>query len=116
MPPRLWDTVDRWGPAAVSIVTLLAVIAIGWMYSERTAHLEGEVSSLQHQVDVYGKIGIARDDDIDTLRNWIIAVYERGSAHGWDMPELPEIEKLKAQQRQKGDDNGNQEAPVQRPR
>lgn len=112
MPPRVWDTIDRWGPAAVSIVTLLAVIAIGWMYSERTSHLEGEVSSLQHQVDVYGKIGVSRDEDIDTLRNWIIAVYERGSAHGWDMPPLPEIEQLKARQsaqpKSKGDnDNGN---------
>lgn len=61
-----------------------------WIYSERIAHLEGQVDSLQHQVDVYGKAGLRRDDDIDTLRNWIIAVYERGSAHGWDMPKLPE--------------------------
>lgn len=97
MPPKLWDTVDRWGPAVVSIITLLAVIAIGWMYSERTAHVEGQLESLHRQMDSYIRLDAARMDETAALRSWAIAVYERGSAHGWDMPKLPEADRLKAQ-------------------
>lgn len=28
--------------------------------------------------------------DLSAIKNWMIAVYERADAHGWDLPPIPE--------------------------
>lgn len=43
----LWGTVDRWGPGAIAILTLLLVACIGWMYSARISAIEADVRHLQ---------------------------------------------------------------------
>lgn len=39
----LWGTVDRWGPGALSILTLLIVALILWLYSVKLAAIETEL-------------------------------------------------------------------------
>jgi beta-lactamase superfamily II metal-dependent hydrolase len=57
-----------------------------WWYSERIAKLEGQVTTLQHQIDNNS----TSKDQINGLKNWIIAVYSIGEANGWKLPEPPQ--------------------------
>lgn len=96
---RLLDTVDKWAPLTVSVLALFLVVIMGWWYSERIARLEGKVSVLEHQ---------QLQVEVSAIKNWMIAVYERGEAKGWDLPDLP-ITKIDNKQpvNNKVDDSNN---------
>lgn len=42
---RLLSTVDRWGPAVLSVLSLFALCGMGWIYSTQIARLEGMVEA-----------------------------------------------------------------------
>jgi len=86
---RLLYSIDRWGPAALSILTLFLAASLLWVYSVRIARLEGQVEALQHQADTYGARADAFKAEAAALRAWALAVYERGSAASWKLPEVP---------------------------
>jgi len=82
---RVWHTADRWGPGVLSIITLFTLIAVGWIYSERIARLEGKVSVLQHELDKQDDLS----KDIVSLRNWAIAVYTGLESRGIKIQPVP---------------------------
>jgi hypothetical protein len=41
---KVWDTVDRWGPGALAVITFILVIGLGWQYDQRIARVEGRQS------------------------------------------------------------------------
>ncbi len=82
---RIFYSVDRWGPAVVAIIALFWCATIGWWNSAKIAKLEGQVIALQHQIDEQNLIR----SEMAGVSKWMIAVYERGSANGWKLPELP---------------------------
>lgn len=53
---RAWATIDRWGPGAVSVLTLVVVIALGWQYGERISRVEGRQSVITECVNTQAKI------------------------------------------------------------
>lgn len=46
---KLWDTVDRWGPGAIAILTLAAMIALSWIYSSRLSYQQGQIDALENE-------------------------------------------------------------------
>lgn len=117
MRRRLIASVDRWGPGALSIVTLVGVAVILWVnetaYSNRLGQAEGELRAVRSQLQARARIEAQYLQQLNELRkevngtyNWMVAVYERGSARGWDMPPLP---KQVQQQRQSEENQGKKE-------
>lgn len=53
---RAWSTIDRWGPGVVALLTLIAVVALGWQYSERISRIEGRQSIILQCVDNQAEI------------------------------------------------------------
>jgi len=50
MQNRLWNTIDRWGPGAIAIVTLLAVLIMGHQYSVQIAATRAKVDSIEKEI------------------------------------------------------------------
>lgn len=94
MMKKIIQSVDRWGPAVVSVITLFLFAATSWWYSERIARLEGHIQSLQSQVNIHMQSEQSLRIELSGIKNWMIAVYERGSANNWNLPIIP-IEKGK---------------------
>lgn len=46
---RIWKSVDRWGPGFVSVITLVALIALSWIYSSRLSYQQGEIDTLKDE-------------------------------------------------------------------
>lgn len=88
MRPFLYS-IDRWGPALVSVLTLFFLSAFGWSYSVKVARLEGRLEALQNQVNQQEETKTVLRNEITSLSKWMIAVHERGSAAGWKLPEIP---------------------------
>lgn len=86
---RAWSTIDRWGPGVVALLTLLSVVAVGWIYGERIARLEGEIRGLEKVIEVQAQSEAQTLTELSAIRNWAVAVYERGSSAGWKLPEIP---------------------------
>lgn len=91
MANPLWRVIDRWGPGVIAVVTLLGVAAYGWSRDQRVAELEGVVYGLQNQSNqkVASEIELRRR--MDAAERWMVAIYERGSANNWNLPQLPDI-------------------------
>lgn len=83
---RLLYTVDRWGPAAISVLSLFLLAIVGWYYSERIANLEGKVTILQEQSQ--DRLELIRE--MNSYRAWMVAVYERVDRVGVKLPSPPE--------------------------
>lgn len=66
----LWRSVDRWGPGAVALVTLLAVLWYG-------RQLEGRQAGLQAQVFECGERDSEMRMEIQTLEAYIVSLRER---------------------------------------
>ena len=95
-------TADRWAPGVIALVTLLAVLTYILSQERVNGRLEGRFSELDEQ---RGKSEVALREtaalkarldamanmpsEVAALKNWIIAVYERSDAHGWNLPPLP---------------------------
>lgn len=103
---RFLTTIDRWGPALVSVVALFVVCGIAWTYTERIARLEGMVTSQQNQLNACLQSSLAHQTELSGLNKWIVAVYAKLDASGWDIPPLPNT---------KGQGHVTKEDPVQPP-
>lgn len=88
---RAWATIDRWGPGAVALLSVLIVIGMGWIYGERIARLEGQIKGLENQIETHAQAESQARTDMNSIHNWAVAVYERGSAAGWELPDVPAI-------------------------
>lgn len=75
---RVWSTIDRWGPGAISLLTLIVVIALGWQYSERIARIEGRQSVVSEcvndQAEINQKISSIQAKSIKDREDWEFAV------------------------------------------
>lgn len=98
---RALSTIDRWGPGAIALLTLLIVIGIGWIYGERIARLEGEIRGLENQVEAHAQAESQARAELSAIRNWAVAVYERGSSAGWKLPDIPTSKSIKDQGKDK---------------
>lgn len=49
---RVLSTVDRWGPGLIAILTLFAVVSLGWQYDKRIAKSQGDIEGLQKQINL----------------------------------------------------------------
>lgn len=87
------ETIDRWGPGVVALISILALVAYGWTTDQRIAKLEGMV-----QVRIQAESNMRAESEslkqeLAAIKNWVIAVYERADAKNWDLPNLPEAVK-----------------------
>ena len=104
---KILQIVDKWGPAATSVVTLSLLIAVGWWYSERIAKLEGIVESQQNQLNICINQNTSQQTELLGLNKWIIAVYSKLDSTGWKVPPLPDSSD------KKGRENVSKETPLQ---
>lgn len=51
MKGRWIATIDRWGPGVIAVLTLCAVVVIGWQYDIRIARVEGRHEVVQMVAD-----------------------------------------------------------------
>lgn len=86
---KVIQAVDKWGPAAVALLALFIVAGMGWWYSERIAKLEGQVLIMQGLIRSHIDEEKVLRSDLRRIENWTVAVYERGSANNWDLPDIP---------------------------
>lgn len=77
---------DRLLPSVAAVLSLLALILYGWSRDRDIARLAGRIDYINEELNRLERL----EEDSDTIRNWVIAVYERGSARGWDLPDPPE--------------------------
>lgn len=98
---RAWATIDRWGPGVVALLTLLSVAAVGWIYGERIARLEGEIRGLEKMIEAHAQAESQARTELNAIHNWAVAVYERGSSAGWRLPNVPESELVQGQRKEK---------------
>lgn len=52
---KVLSSIDRWGPGVIALVTLLAVIALGWTYGERISRAEGVYLRMSQEMNSYRK-------------------------------------------------------------
>lgn len=62
---RVWNTIDRWGPGLVAVITFMTVIALGWQYDRRLSYIqarsEAQIEALQKQIDKLQSAQVDRD-------------------------------------------------------
>lgn len=66
---KLLYTIDKWGPAVASVISLSIIIVFGWWYSVRIARLEGQIISTE-QNETNLRI------EIQTLQAYVINLKE----------------------------------------
>lgn len=50
---KIWNSIDRWGPGVISLLSIFALIYYGWITDQRIARLEGMVQArLQMESDL----------------------------------------------------------------
>lgn len=81
---RFWQSVDRWGPLAVSVLSILALIYYAWMTDQRMARLEGMVEArLQMESDLR--------TEMQTWQAYVFGLQKRMIETGVEnVPDLPE--------------------------
>lgn len=82
---RFLATVDRWGPALISVLALFVVCGIGWIYAERIAKLEGQVITLQDL-----------NEDVQMWQAYTMVLSKRMLEHGIVIPDPPQPSQPKA--------------------
>lgn len=89
---NLWKLIDKWGPGAIALITLLGVVAYGWINGERVSRLEGRIDYLNNQLASQHADAIESQEKMNQIKSWMIAVYERGQAKGWELPSIPTLD------------------------
>lgn len=77
---------NRWA-IAISALSLCVAIAVATLALVRDRAWAAEVGYLKGQLATAPPERLHRE--LAAIKNWMIAVYERGSSHGWDLPQLP---------------------------
>jgi len=88
---RIWASVDRWGPGLVAVLTLFAVVGMGWMYTSRLARAEGAAAALQHQVDEHVVAMAAYRLEVQTWQLYVVALRGDMIKAGMNPAPLPTI-------------------------
>lgn len=74
---RLLVTIDRWGPAAVSVIALFIVSVMLWWYSERIARLEGMVQSQRDQLNACQNVNRDQTAELSGVNKWLVSVWAK---------------------------------------
>jgi hypothetical protein len=87
------------GVLPVSAVITVVGLVLGGVYAagrfsvrvELLEEKQGEAATKADLEDVRRELDLLHDDtkDVDALKTWVVAVYERADARGWDLPPLP---------------------------
>lgn len=81
---NLWKLIDKWGPGAIALITLLGVVAYGWINGERVSRLEGAVESR-------AQMEIALRMEIQTLQAHVVKLREEIQKAGIKLPLAPTV-------------------------
>lgn len=85
---RFLYSIDRWGPGAVSVLTLFFLAVFGWWYSSKVARIEGEVSA-RNQVEISMRM------EIQTLQAYVVSLKETMIRSGIkDVPPMPDKQSI----------------------
>lgn len=78
-----WNSIERWGPCIISLISLFAVIGIGWVDSSRISRLEGAL-------DERNGMEIALRAEIQTWQAYVVNLQTLMIKHGiQDIPNSP---------------------------
>lgn len=80
------DKLERWGPLLLAAIALVAVLAYMESDSRRHGRSEKAIEVLERQND-------NQQRTIQSCQNWSVAVYERLSASGINLP-IPPTEEM----------------------
>lgn len=87
---RAWSTIDRWGPGAIALLTLIAVVALGWQYSERIARTEGRYEAIQDQLKSRIELEGSLRQEIQVFQAHCVKLQQLMIQHGIDTPDMPQ--------------------------
>lgn len=71
---RFISTIDRWGPALVSVLALFVVCGISWAYAERIARVEGKLDAQQQELNRRVQLEIALRTEIQTWQAYVVVL------------------------------------------
>lgn len=74
---NLWKSVDRWGPGAIALVTLLALIGGLWYLGERTSRIEGEAATLHRVLEQRLSVEVALRAEVQTWQAYTVRLQTR---------------------------------------
>lgn len=86
---RAWSTIDRWGPGVVALLTLIAVVALGWQYGERISRTEGRYESIQEQLRSRIELEGHLRQEIQVFQAHCVKLQQLMIQHGIDTPDMP---------------------------
>lgn len=86
---KLWDTIDRWGPGAISLLTLAAMIALAWIYSSRLSYQQGRIEGLENALGRQNQQETSLHQEIQTWQAYIIVLQKRLIESGIEVPDSP---------------------------
>lgn len=84
-----WNTIDRWGPGMLSVLTILMLAALGWQYSGRLARTEGEMGIIRDDANTQQIEMIALRNEIETLQAYIVVLRVEMVRGGLNAPDFP---------------------------
>lgn len=87
---RAWSTIDRWGPGAVSLLTFVVVIALGWQYGERISRNEGRYEAVQQQLRSRIELEGSLRQEIQVFQAHCVKLQQLMIQHGINTPDMPE--------------------------
>lgn len=68
------SAIERWGPLAISLMCLLALIATTWSSGERAARSEGRAEGLQQQINQRNQIEVALRAEVETWKAYVVVL------------------------------------------
>lgn len=86
---RFLSTIDRWGPALISVLALFVVCGIGWTYAGRIASVEGQTYSLQQELNRRVQLEIALRAEVQTWQAYVVVLQKRIIEQGLSVPDSP---------------------------
>lgn len=79
---KIWNSIDRWGPGVISLLSIFALIYYGWITDQRIARLEGMVQArLQMESDLRS--------DLQMSQAHCISLQKAMIEFGIKVPEFP---------------------------
>ena len=82
-------TIDRWGPGLISVLGILALIAITWTRDKETAHLRGMIEArLQMEQSLRNDI-LSFRSEIQLWQSHVIVLRTEMVKHGLAVPNPP---------------------------